>query len=78
MGLGYKVHGIDLVQTWFQKQNYPRFACQQGNIATTKMNKTYDVILSLFHVMSYQITNKQLKDVFAMHQNTLIKMDCLF
>ena len=36
------------------------------------MNKTYDVVLSLFHVMSYQITNKQLKDVFsnaAIHLN---------
>lgn len=66
VGLGYKVHGIELSANMVSKAKIiPGFTCQQGNIATTKMNKTYDVILSLFHVMSYQITNKQLKDVFA-------------
>ena len=29
------------------------------------MNKTYDVILSLFHVMSYQTTEIQLNNVFS-------------
>ena len=53
-------------------KNVTGFTCQQGNITNVKMNKTYDVVLSLFHVMSYQITNKQLKDVFenaAAHLN---------
>lgn len=66
VGLGYKIHGIELSTNMVSKAKIvPGFTCQQGNIATTKMNKTYDVILSLFHVMSYQITNNQLKDVFA-------------
>lgn len=66
VGLGYKIHGIELSATMIAKAKIvPGFTCQQGNITNTKIDKTYDVVLSLFHVMSYQITNKQLKDVFA-------------
>ena len=71
--LGYRIHGIELSKHMVLKaKNVPGFTCQQGNITNIKMNKTYDVVLSLFHVMSYQITNKQLKDVFsnaAIHLN---------
>ena len=56
----------------------PGFTCQQGNITNTKMGKTYDVVLSLFHVLSYQITNKQLKDVFENASAHLKKDGLLF
>ena len=78
VGLGYTIHGIELSANMISKAKIvPGFTCQQGNITNTKINKTYDVVLSLFHVMSYQITNKQLKDVFenaAIH----LKKDGLF
>ena len=65
VGLGYKVHGIELSANMVSKAKIiPGFTCQQGNITNTKMNKTYNVVLSLFHVMSYQTKNKQLEDVF--------------
>jgi SAM-dependent methyltransferase len=64
--LGYKIHGIELSKYMVSKAKIvPGFTCQEGDIANTKMNKTYNVVLSLFHVMSYQITNKQLNDVFS-------------
>ncbi len=72
--LGYRIHGIELSKHMVSKaKNVPGFTCQQGNIAKVKMNKTYDVVLSLFHVMSYQITNKKLKDVFLNAANHLNK-----
>ena len=72
--LGYRIHGIELSKHMVLKaKNVTGFTCQQGNITTVKMNKTYDVVLSLFHVMSYQITNKQLKDVFLNAANHLNK-----
>jgi SAM-dependent methyltransferase len=64
--MGYTVHGIELSSNMVSKAKLiSGFTCQQGNITNTKIDKTYDVVLSLFHVMSYLITNKQLKDVFA-------------
>lgn len=73
VGLGYTVHGIELSENMISRTKIvPGFTCQQGDITNSKMNKTYDVVTSLFHVMCYQITNKQLKDVFenaAAHLN---------
>lgn len=64
--LGYKIHGIELSANMVSRAEIASgFTCQQGDIAHTKTGKTYDVVLSLFHVMSYQITNKQLKNVFT-------------
>ena len=72
-GLGYTVHGIELSENMISRAKIvPGFTCQQGDITSSKMDKTYDVVTSLFHVMCYQITNKQLKDVFsnaAIHLN---------
>ena len=63
--LGYKIHGIELSQEMVSKAHIVQgFTIQQGNIAKIKINKTFDIVLSLFHVMSYQITNRQFKDVF--------------
>ena len=67
------MHGIELSENMISRAKIvPGFTCQQGDITNSKMDKTYDVVTSLFHVMCYQITNKQLKDVFenaAAHLN---------
>jgi SAM-dependent methyltransferase len=36
-----------------------------GDIRTVRLAETYDVVISLFHVMSYQVTNTDLKHAFA-------------
>ena len=41
------------------------FTCQEADISTVKMNRSYDAILALFHVISYQTTNNKLNSVFA-------------
>lgn len=63
---GYSVHGIERSEKMVtQSQTGLGFSCEQGDIATVKMGKTYDAVLSLFHVISYQTTNAQLQAVFA-------------
>ena len=37
---------------------------QRGDIRSVRFNKTFDVIVSLFHVMSYQRTNEDLSAAF--------------
>ena len=63
---GYTVHGIELsAEMVAEALTAPGFACEQGDIASVKMGRTYDAVLALFHVISYQTTNAQLKAVFA-------------
>lgn len=63
---GYCVHGIersaDMVA---QAEKKAGFTCQLGDICTVKMGRTYDAVISLFHVISYQTSNDNLNAVFA-------------
>jgi SAM-dependent methyltransferase len=63
---GYNVHGIESsAEMVAAAQLTPGFTCQQGDILTIRMDRTYSAVLSLFHVISYQTTNKQLEAVFV-------------
>jgi SAM-dependent methyltransferase len=63
---GFTVHGVersaDMVA---QAGAMPGFSCHQGDICTIKMGRTYDAVLSLFHVVSYQTSNVDVQAVFA-------------
>lgn len=66
---GYAVHGIDLsfdmitcAQQWTTHENLT-FIC--SDMRSVNLGKTFDVVISLFHVMSYQATNEDLDSVFA-------------
>lgn len=48
-----------------QTQAAPGFACRQGDICTIQLGKTYDAVISLFHVVSYQTKNESVQAVFA-------------
>ena len=43
----------------------PSIYFQQGDIRSVRLQETFDVVISLFHVMSYQITNDDLQAAFA-------------
>lgn len=63
---GYTVHGIERsAEMVALAVAAPGFSCQQGDICTVRMGRTYDAVLSLFHVMSYQTTNANVQAVFA-------------
>lgn len=74
-GDGYQIHGVDLSQEMLQKANNSlaslnndlgsRLKFSHGDIRQIRLNQTFDVILSLFHVISYQTTNEDLLFSFA-------------
>jgi len=58
---GYQVTGIELsAQMVDQAVISEHFNCLQGDIRNVRLNKIFDAVISLFHVMSYQISNKDI------------------
>ena len=79
--MGFRVHGIELSSDMVARaEKKAGFTCQLGDICTVKMGRTYDAVLSLFHVISYQTSNNNLNAVFAsasehLNQNGLFVFD---
>ena len=64
--LGYEVTGIERsAEMVAQAQVAPGFTCQHSDICTVQLGHTFDAVLSLFHVVSYQTTNVAVQAVFA-------------
>ena len=72
---GYQVHGVDMSQEMLKKaadrlaqvpsEIAARIQLTQGDIRQVRINQTFDVVLSLFHVISYQTTNADLLAAFS-------------
>jgi len=74
---GYAVTGVDISEYMLSVANKPHSTCKtsytkpkfiKGDIRTIRLNQKFDVAISLFHVMSYQITNE---DVCATFETAL-------
>jgi SAM-dependent methyltransferase len=71
---GYHVHGVDLSQEMLNRANDrlaqadPHLAqniqLTQGDVRQVRVNQVFGVVLSLFHVISYQTTNDDLIAAF--------------
>jgi len=89
---GYDITSIDCSESNIEKANSKltdiyeyknRLNFHKDDIRTYRANKTYDIVISLFHVISYQITNADLKSVFEtvkIHLNNsgLFIFDCWY
>jgi len=72
--MGYTVHGVDmseamLARAEMRKAALPpdvaeRLSFAHGDVRSVRTGKTYDAVISLFHVMSYQTTNNDLEAAF--------------
>ncbi len=72
--MGYTIHGVDiskemLVLAEKRKAVLPadvaaRLSFGLGDVRSVRTGKTYDAVISLFHVMSYQSTNDDLGAAF--------------
>jgi len=63
---GYRVLGIERSAEMVAQAILSNgFTCQQGDICTVQLGRSFDAVLSLFHVISYQTTNDAIKEVFA-------------
>ncbi len=73
--MGFHVHGVDfsdtmLTQAEERKAALPeeiaqRLSFSSGDVRTVRTGEAYDVVLSLFHVMSYQTTNADFSSAMA-------------
>ncbi|AFY76777.1 methyltransferase family protein [Pleurocapsa sp. PCC 7327] len=72
---GYYINGVDLSHEMLQKakqrlsQMSDRLAGQlelcQGDVREVRLNKQFDAVISLFHVVSYQSTIEDLRAIFS-------------
>ncbi len=72
--MGYTVHGVDLSQTMLaraaaRKAALPpdtaaRMSFGPGDVRTVRTGETYDAVISLFHVVSYQTADSDLAATF--------------
>lgn len=63
---GFEVTGVDLSLDMIsvaKKRHGSRATYHQGDARTVRLNQEFDVVTALFHVMSYQIDNPDLKAV---------------
>jgi len=80
---GYIVHGIDLSEDMLKiaknrsKNKEDKLLFSHSKIQELDLNKKFDVVTSLFHVMSYQNSNNELIKAFEVAKNHL-KKDGIF
>lgn len=43
----------------------PRPAFEQGDVRSVRLGRKFDIVVSLFHVMSYQVSDSDLRQAFA-------------
>ena len=74
-GKGWRVHGIDLSDSMIAAAEANRaglpddvaslLSFARGDVRNYRFNDCFDVVISLFHVASYQTSNKDLDDFMA-------------
>jgi SAM-dependent methyltransferase len=65
-GRGYRVVGVERSAEMFARAEQGNgFTCVQGDIRDVHLGQTFDAVLSLFHVVSYQTSNASACAVFA-------------
>lgn len=72
---GYQVYGVDLSADMLEQADSrlsslptevaSRLEFSQGDIRTIRLEKQFDAVISLFHVISYQTSNEDLQSAFT-------------
>jgi SAM-dependent methyltransferase len=65
---GYTVFGLERSETMMALacagEETPGFTCQRGDIRSARLERKFDAVISLFHVISYQVSNEDLLETF--------------
>ena len=65
VGFGYEVFGVELSQEMVARSiSSDGFDCVAGDIRTYKASQKFSTVISLFHVMSYQVEDSDISAVF--------------
>lgn len=63
---GYHVTGIELsTKMVAQALQTEGFSCEQGDIRSVHLDRIFGAVISLFHVISYQVSNEDVEAVFS-------------
>ena len=82
---GYNIWGVDISEKMiklakdFEKQAnlFEKLSFSLGDMKSVRLNRKFDVVTSLFHVVSYQTTNQDLQKTFST-ANLHLKKDGIF
>ena len=83
--MGFFVHGIDLSPEMVQEANNRnnnnlegQLFFEVGDVRNFEAGKKFDAVISLFHVISYQIKNEDILEMFKTAAKHLRQMESLF
>ena len=62
--LGFDLFGIERSESMVESARARNLDCVQGDIQTTKVNRLFDAVIALFHVISYQVTDHDVAATF--------------
>jgi len=74
---GFDVHGIERSADMVAYANAGpspspgRFTCEVGDVCSANLGRTFDAVISLFHVVSYQTSDEALQAVFEVAEGHL-------
>lgn len=85
---GYAVHGVEISSEMLRQaralaEKRDNLTFTGGDIRTTRLGKTFDAGISLFHVISYQTTNEDLLATFRtardhLEEGGILIFDCWY
>lgn len=91
--LGYHVHGIDISPEMIRRAQalfaslpgaqLEKLSCEVGDVRCLRLPVRYDAVVSLFHVMSYQLTNRDISAsiesaCFNLKEDGVLIFDCWY
>jgi len=62
---GFEHYGIERSNEMVEEAHKTGVECEQGDITSFKLDKKFGVVISLFHVISYLTTNKEVNECFT-------------
>lgn len=90
---GYSVHGVEISRDMLKQaesrltvmlpEQVSRLKFSLGDIRTVRIDHKFDAVMALFHVISYQTTNDDLRAAFAtakahLKSNGILVFDCWY
>jgi SAM-dependent methyltransferase len=62
--LGYDTYGLERSKQMVEEAIFHGFPCKQADVTNFEIDRKFDVVISLFHVISYITANASLEKVF--------------
>lgn len=75
--MGYDIYGIERSQQMVDQALLNDYPCMQADIVDFKMDRQFDVVIALFHVISYLNDNESLEKTFR-NASKCLKQEGLF